>query len=288
MRKANLSIVIGLLIGIVSIITAIATEVTGSQAAVFLHPVGLIVVFGGILGSALISSPSKETYRILRRTYFTITRPKDDFMPVFKEAVAFSIGINRDSMYLENNLDTVKNAMLKDGLSLILMGYKQDDIRRFLEIKQEENESSLGQCSVFYFGLAKMGPAFGLIGTLVGLIILLYFNMSTGNMDKVASSMGIALTATLYGVMFANLFFSPLADYMQYSAEMVMKQDSLVIEAIMQIKDRKHPVYLAQALKCYLPRDDYREIDTIMNTELLRQESPGTNAQKGQNSGKAA
>ena len=288
MRKINLSLIVGLLVGVMSIVAAIATEVTGGQAAVFLHPVGLIVVFGGIFGSALISSPSKETLRILTRTYYTIIRPRDDFMPVFKEAVAFSIGINRDSMYLENNVETVKNAMLKDGLSLILMGYKQDDIKRFLEIKQEENESSLGQCSVFYFGLAKMGPAFGLIGTLVGLIILLYFNMSTGNMDKVASSMGIALTATLYGVMSANLLFSPLADYMQYSAEMVMKQDSLVIEAIMQIKDRKHPVYLAQALKCYLPRDDYRKIDAIMNTELLRQDSPGTKTQKGQNGQKAA
>jgi chemotaxis protein MotA len=246
------------------------------------------VVFGGILGSALMSTPGKETLRILKRTYFTVTRPRDDFMPVFREAVTFSIGINRDTMYIENNVENVKNAMLKDGLSLILMGYKQDDIRRFLEIKQEENESSMGQCSVFYFGLAKMGPAFGLVGTLIGLIILLYFNMSTGNMDKVASSMGIALTATLYGVMFANLLFSPLADYMQYSAEMSMKQDSLVIEAIMQIKERKHPVYLAQALKCYLPRDDYREIDTIMNTELLRQDSPGSTTQKGQSSGKAA
>ncbi len=288
MRKINLSLIVGLLVGIISIVAAVVTEVSGSQAAVFLHPVGLLVVFGGILGSALISSPSKETVRILKRTYFTITCPRDNFMPTFKEALAFSIGINRDTMYLENNVDNVKNTMLKDGLSLILMGYKQEDIRRFLEIKQEENESSLGQCSVFYFGLAKMGPAFGLIGTLVGLIILLYFNMSTGNMDKVASSMGIALTATLYGVMSANLLFAPLAEYMQYSAEMVMKQDSLVIEAIMQIKDRRHPVYLAQALKCYLPRDDYREIDSIVNTEFLIQDSPGTSSQKGQNSGKAA
>lgn len=288
MKKINFSLILGLIIGLLSIVVAIAYEVRGSQALVFLHPIGLIVVFGGILGSALISTPGKETLRILKRTYFTVTRPRDDFMPVFKEAVAFSIGINRDTMYIENNVENVKNAMLKDGLSLILMGYKQDDIKRFLEIKQEENESSMGQCSVFYFGLAKMGPAFGLVGTLIGLIILLYFNMSTGNMDKVASSMGIALTATLYGVMFANLLFSPLADYMQYSAEMSMKQDSLVIEAIMQIKERKHPVYLAQALKCYLPRDDYREIDAIMNTELLRQDSPGATAQKGQNSGKAA
>lgn len=288
MKKLNLSLIIGLFLGLLSIVAAIALEVKGGDALVFLHPIGLIVVFGGIIATALISSPYKETIRILKRTYFVIRYPRDDFMPLFREAIAFSVGINRDSQYLENNIEKVNNAMLKDGLSLILMGYRPEDIRRFLEIKQEQNESSTGQCAVFYFALAKMGPAFGLLGTLIGLIILLYFNMSTDNMDKVASSMGIALTATLYGVMSANLIFSPLADYLQYSADMALKQDSLVIEAILQIKDRKHPVYLAQALKCYLPREDYAQINLIMQNELLKQDSSGAASQKGAQSGKAA
>lgn len=288
MRRLNFSLFLGILIGFSSIILAIANEVSGDQAFVFFHPVGLIVVLGGVAGSAMISSPSKECFRILKRTYFCITRPRDDFKPIFKEAVSFSVGANRDGQYIEKNIERIKNTMFKDGLSLILMGYRQDEVKRFLEIKQEENESALGQCSVFYFALAKMGPAFGLLGTLVGLIILLYFNMSTGNMDKVASSMGIALTATLYGVTIANLVFSPLADYMQYSAEMSIKQDALVIEAVMQIKERKHPVYMAQSLKCYMPREDYSAIDAIINTELLKQDTSGANSQKGTKGSKAA
>ena len=165
--------------------------------------------------------------------------------------------------------------MLRDGLALISMGYKSEDIRRLLEIKKEQNEASLGECSVFYYSMAKMGPAFGLLGTLLGLIIMLYYHMSSGNMEKIASSMGIALTATLYGVGVANLVLSPLADYLQYNAENCAKQDSMVIEAVVQIKERRHPVYLLQALKAYMPREDYPAVDRIMQAELLRQDGDG-------------
>jgi chemotaxis protein MotA len=171
--------------------------------------------------------------------------------------------------------------MLRDGISLISMGCKTDDIRRLLDIKKDQNESALGECSVFYYSMAKMGPAFGLLGTLIGLIILLYYHMSSGNMEKVASSMGIALTATLYGVGVANFIFSPLADYLQYNAERGAVQDAMVVEAVMQIKERRHPVYLLQALKSYMPREDYPEIDRIMQSELLKNDQNASPIGKG-------
>ena len=196
--------------------------------------------------------------------------------------------MNRDSQYLETQGDKVQNIMLKDGLALIAMGYKSEDIRRLLEIKSEQNEAALGECSVFYYSMAKLGPAFGLLGTLVGLIILLYYHMSSGNMDKIAGSMGIALTATLYGVGVANFLFSPLADYLQYNAERGAIQDTMIVEAVVQIKEKRHPVYLLQALKAYMPREDYPEIDSIMQNELLKPNSDTSGAKKGGDGRKAA
>ena len=135
--------------------------------------------------------------------------------------------------------------------------------------------------------MAKMGPAFGLLGTLIGLIILLYYHMSSGNMEKIASSMGIALTATLYGVGIANFVFSPLADYLQYNADRGATLDAMIVEAVIQIKERKHPVYLLQALKSYVPREDYPTIDRIMQNELLKQDSSPTPKQKGRRRSKS-
>ena len=287
MKRLNRSMIFGLLFGICAITLAIATEIDGMSAKVFLHPVGLLAVFGGIFATAFIACPAHELSRILMRTYYVIVYPRNDFMPTLREALRVSIGLNKDSQYLEMEGGNINNLMLKDGLAFISMGYKTEDIRKFLEIKRDQNEASLGECSVFYYSMAKMGPAFGLLGTLIGLIILLYYHMSAGNMEKIASSMGIALTATLYGVGIANFLFSPLADYMQYNSERGAVQDTMIVEAVIQIKERKHPVYLLQALKAYMPREDYGLIDSIMQNELLKQDVPVSNAKKGGDTRKA-
>jgi chemotaxis protein MotA len=288
MKRINRSLIAGILLGTLAIVFAIGLEIDGMSAAVFLHPVGVIAVFGGIFATALMSAPVHELARIFQRTYYVIMYPRNNHMPTLREALRLSIGLNRDSQYLETAENSLENVMLRDGISLISMGYKTDDIRRFLEIKKDQNESALGECSVFYYSMAKMGPAFGLLGTLIGLIILLYYHMSSGNMDKVASSMGIALTATLYGVGVANLIFSPLADYLQYNAERGAVQDAMIVEAVLQIKERRHPVYMLQALKSYMPREDYPEIDRIMQSELLKTDANAAQSGKGGDGRRAA
>lgn len=285
MRRTNRSLIFGLLFGVIAIAAAIFFEIDGMSPRVFFHPVGIVAVFGGLVATALISAPWHQLRRIFERTWYAILYPKNNYLPNLRESLWVSIGLSRDSQFIEMNAGQVKNVMLRDGLSLISMGYKTEDIRRLLDVKKDQNETSLGECSVFYYSLAKMGPAFGLLGTLIGLIIMLYYHMSSGNMDKIASSMGIALTATLYGVGVANLILSPLADYLQYNAEHCAMQDNMIIEAVIQIKERRHPVYLLQALKSYMPREDYAEVDRLLQTELLRQDS-NTGAKGG--SGKAA
>ena len=281
-RRLNRSLIFGLLFGVVAISVAVAIEIDGMSPKVFFHPVGLIAVFGGILAAALISAPVHELKRMLLRTYYVIAYPRDDALQTLREVLQVSIGINKDPHYLDDQGEQIENIMLKDGLGFVSMGYKVEEIRKFLEVKRDQNEASLGECSVFYYSMAKMGPAFGLLGTVIGLIILLYYHMSDGNMEKIASSMGIALTATLYGVGVANLIFSPLADYLQYNAERGAVQDTIIVEAVVQIKERRHPVYLLQALKSYMPREDYPEIERIMREDIIKNDTDnGTKRKEG-------
>lgn len=268
MKRLNRTLLVGMALGLCIVFGAILGEVDGGNPRVFLHPVALLIVFGGSCAGALVSLPSRELWRVLKRTYWVIRFPKDDFVATLREIVRVSVGMSKDVLFLEK-LDTqVGNAMFRDGLGLVGMGFKAEDVRKLLEIKKEQNENALAQCSVLYFNMAKMGPAFGLLGTLVGLIILLYYHMQEGHMDKVASSMGVALTATLYGVGIANLIFQPLAEYLQYNAERGAALDAMVIEGTVQIRERRHPVYLVQALKAYMPREDYPEIDRVVREEM--------------------
>ena len=269
MRSLNKTLLFGLVFGVLIIAAAIATEIEGSSPRVFFHPVGIMIVFGGTIASALISQPLREIGRVFKRTYFAIRYPRDTFDSTIRELIRVCSGVNKDILFMEKQRgEETKNAMFRDGLALISMGFKADEIRKLMDIKRQTNENSLAQCAVMYFNMAKIGPAFGLLGTLVGLIVLLYYHMGGGNMDKVASSMGVALTATLYGVGLANLVFQPLAEYMQFTAERGAALDEMIVEATVQIRDRRHPILLAQVLKVYMPREDYPEVEAIIREEL--------------------
>lgn len=269
MRRANLSILVGLILGVVVLAGAIAMEIKGESATVFVHPVAALIVLGGSLACSLIFSPMSELMRIVQRTYYAIRFPKNDYLGTIRDIVKMSVGVSKDVMYIEKAEADIRNMMFRDGLQLIIMGFKADDIRRFMEVRRDQNEFGVNQCSVLYFNLAKLGPALGLVGTLLGLVILLYYHMGGDNIAQVASSMGVALTATLYGVAFANLIFGPLSEYMQYIAEKGILLDTLIIEGIVMIKERKHPIYLVQALKSYIPREDFEAVDEIMKQEMV-------------------
>jgi chemotaxis protein MotA len=268
MSRTNKTLVAGATMGFGIIAGGIYLEIDGASPRVFFHPIAILIVFGGSIAGSMISLPITELKRILKRTYYVIRYPKIDFAETFESIIKVSIGVNKDVLFLEKMNSQIKNVLLRDGLALVSMGYKPDDIRRFMETKREQNQAALELCSILYFNIAKMGPAFGLLGTLVGLIILLYYNMGSGDMTKAASSMGVALTATLYGVGLANLIFQPLAEYLQYNSDRGASLDAMVIEGVMQIKERRHPIYVVQALKCFVQREDYDELEEIIRQEL--------------------
>jgi|GEM_PF-1523312 len=289
MRRINTAFITGALLALGIIYFALKFELGPNSIMIFLNPVALAIVVGGTFSCAMMSVPFKDFWRILERTYYAVRYPKTDFLGTAAQVVRLSVGANRDVLHLEKAEGSVQNVMLKDSIQLINMGFKGEDLRRFMEVRREQNESSLNQASIFYFSLSKLGPALGLVGTLIGLVILLYYHMGGGNIDKVASSMGVALTATLYGVGLANLIFGPLAEYMQLSAEKSFLLDTLVIEGVVQIKERKHPVYLVQALKSYMPREDFAAFDDLIRAEISspRMSTAGTDAASDQAKAKA-
>ena len=285
MKKPNLGFIAGAVFGTGILISAVLSEVADKSTAVFVHPVAVAIVFGGSIAAALMSVATKDLFRIIQRTYYAVRYPRHDFVGTIREIVRVNVGANKDVLFLEKADSLVQNAMLKDAIQLMNMGFKSEDIRRFLEVRREQNEQAFNQCSVLYFGMAKLGPALGLVGTLIGLVVLLYYHMGGGNVEKVASSMGVALTATLYGVGLANLLFGPLSEYMHYTAEKAYALDTLVIEGAVLIKERRYPVYLLQALKSYVPREDYEAVEAVMQEEV---QMGSINASKASKEGEAA
>ena len=146
------------------------------------------------------------------------------------------------------------------GVDMVIAGYSGDEVR---DILNTTIESTYGRNSVQAKILMDMGanaPAFGMIGTLVGLVIML------GNLsdpEALGPSLSIALITTLYGVMFARLLFMPAGSKVQQREDIVRFRNYLVAEGLVLLADQKSPRFIQDKMNSFLDPALHFDIDTM-------------------------
>ena len=146
--------------------------------------------------------------------------------------------------------------MVKSGIQMIVDGSKGEDIKEIME-NQEKYRSirEMVKANVMK-KLGEYSPAFGMVGTLIGLVMMLY-GMGAGESENMAAqlglSMAVALITTLYGAIFANFFFLPFSDKLKGKNEDKKVQSALMTEGILLISQKAHPLQVREKLNAYLP-----------------------------------
>ncbi len=150
---------------------------------------------------------------------------------------------------------------LRFGIEMVVSGYSGDEVR---EILHNSIETTYGRNTVQVSILKTMGaiaPAFGMIGTVVGLIIML------GSLQSDPSQLGpglaIALITTLYGILLARLIFLPVASKVQQREQIVRFRNYLVAEGLALLAERKSPRYIQDKMNSYLDPAIHFNIDTM-------------------------
>ncbi|NRA87877.1 MAG: MotA/TolQ/ExbB proton channel family protein [Rhizobiales bacterium] len=144
----------------------------------------------------------------------------------------------------------IEDDFLKKGVQYIADGYEDDVIRENLERERDQNLTRLAEGQRFYKALTDSAPAFGMIGTLVGLVAML------GNMEdpsKIGPSMAVALLTTLYGAVIANVICQPVADKLDAKFIVEEVNQSMIIDGVIQIRNNASPDLIKEALAAYLP-----------------------------------
>ncbi len=144
----------------------------------------------------------------------------------------------------------IDDPFLKKGIQYIADGYEDTFIRDSLERERDQNLTRLAEGQRFYKALTDSAPAFGMIGTLIGLVAML------GNMEdpsKIGPSMAIALLTTLYGAVIANVICQPVADKLDAKFLIEETNQSLVIDGVVQIRNNTSPDLIKESLAAYLP-----------------------------------
>lgn len=244
----DLATVIGLVIAIAS--CALAVILGGDPMALINIP-SVVVVFGGATGAVICAFPLAKTLNVHTVILKSVFNDTSDVADVIRELVKFAEIARREGILsLENHLDDMKEEFVVRGIKMAVDGTDPELIRVIMETELEGLMDRHMQGKMMLDQFAKYAPAFGMIGTLMGLIFML------GSMDDPASigpSMAVALITTLYGAIIANVFAGPLADKLYCNDQQEVMLKTVIIAGVMSIQSGDNPRVVESKLLTYLP-----------------------------------
>ena len=225
----------------------------GSSLAAFVDVPSGLVVIGGAIAAAGIAFPFAallKTPKVTMKLFFPKPQPLG---PVIAQLVEFAEVARRDGILaLEGKLEGVDDPFIKMGVQMAVDGTDGELMEAILrsELRAVSARHKTGKSIMETLG--RYAPAFGMIGTLMGLIIML------GNMDDpeaIGPGMAVALITTLYGAIASNLFFLPFADKLGFYSKQEMQVREAVVRGILAIQEGDNPRVLEQKLFTMLPAD---------------------------------
>ena len=265
----DLATLIGLLIGVAVVGFAMLAD---ADATIFLNIPGMMIVMGGTFAATLIRFPIADCFQsflLAIKTAFWGEPERPD--AIIKQANKLTeIVRKKNLMALEE--EPVADPFFQKGIQLAVDGRKPDFIRNVLgkEMNLSIERHQMGE-KVFR-AMGESAPAFGMVGTLVGLVQML------ANMQdpvSIGPAMAVALLTTLYGALFANLVAMPIADKLHNRCDQERINKSLILESVLGIQQGVNPRVLDELLEAYLPLPRRKVIHAEADAPLASQEAGG-------------
>ena len=237
----------GLLAGVAVIM---ALMLMGGNLGMFYDIHAVIVIFGGSFAATLIRFPFVVMLHGLPMgmKYAFSMRSMNPRILVEEITKVAEVVRKNGPVALENV--QVDDPFLAQGVRYIADGYDKEFIRETLERDRDNFLQRLDEGQKIYRAIGDCAPAWGMVGTIIGMVQM-FANMS--DPSKLGPAMAIALLATLYGAVLANMACLPIADKLHLKLEEEEISRTLILDGIMQIRDAKSPMIVREMLLAYLP-----------------------------------
>jgi chemotaxis protein MotA len=238
---------LGLIADMIVLVTLI---LMGGDLGMFLDIHAFIVIFGGAFAATLIRFPLSTIFHgipIGMRFAFTVRRVTQRDL-VDEIANLAEISRKQGPMGLEKV--EISDPFLAKGIRYVADGYDADFIRDNLERDRDNFLTHLDEGSKVYRAIGDCTPAFGMVGTLIGMVQM-FANMT--DPSKLGPYMAVALLATFYGATVANLFCLPIADKLHVKLVDEEINRTLIIDGVLMMRESKSPALVREMLLAYLP-----------------------------------
>jgi len=251
----DIATIIGILLGFVVVTTAI---VTGGGWHIFIHLPSLAITIGGMLCATLIHFSLPQFLGIFSVIKKTIIAKVPARSELIQKMVNYAAVNRRDGpLALEQEIQKIDNLFFAKGLQMLVDGQEADAIHELMsmEIQHLQDRHGTGKKILEFMGSAA--PAFGMIGTLIGLIQML---RSLESPESIGAGMAVALITTFYGALSANLIFIPLAGKLGLYSKAESTAMEMIVEGICAIAQGDNPTAVREKIQVFISQSRREEV----------------------------
>ncbi|NQT18616.1 MAG: motility protein A [Planctomycetes bacterium] len=244
----DIATLIGLVVGCGLVLSAI---MMGAGLTAFFHVPSLMITVGGTFAAALVSFPLSKVLGLVSVVKKTMLHKSGSMEEEIRRITGFAQIARRDGLLaLEDRLEGLNEPLLHKGIQLVIDGTAPEVLRSILMIEVNSMYDRHAEGKSILEQMGASAPAFGMIGTLIGLVAML---KNLTDPSSIGAGMAVALLTTFYGALMANLVFLPLAGKLdnRHKEEAMMKE--LLIEGIVSIQSGDNPRTIEEKLKAFVP-----------------------------------
>lgn len=242
---------VGTLIGIVIGVVLVTSSIVMGGGGGFINLPAMMITFGGAFAATLINFPLPKiigTVRIVRKAFAS---RDEDQLALFNLLSGFAVRARRDGILgLEEDVENLEDPFMKKGMQMGVDGNPAEVIEAVLE---QDIDSMVERHAVghgIFQAVGSYAPAFGMIGTLIGLIQML---RTLDDPSTIGAGMAVALLTTLYGALIANMIALPIAGKLEQRTQEEVSIRRMVLQGVLSIQQGDSPRVSQEKLRSYMP-----------------------------------
>ena len=253
----DIASLVGMVVALVLVVFGIVYSKTGINFSVvlnFLDVPSALITFGGAFSAVLVMNSLKSFTNNLMSITLIFKTNALDTSEIIKKIIDLSNVARKEGLLaLEEAASDINDDFLKKGILLIVDGTDPELVRGIMETELDCVEARHKEKIKFWQDLGAAGPAWGMIGTLIGLVNMLN-NMSDAS--SIGPAMAVALLTTMYGSMLANYICTPVSTKLGANNDAELTVKTIMIEGLLSIQAGENPRVIEEKLKSFLaPKD---------------------------------
>lgn len=275
--KFSLASLVGAVFSFALVIGAIAIGTDNFMA--FLSIEGFMIVVGGTLAVAFMSYEANDVMDALNGLGLMFKKAKVTHENLYRDLINIiawaSVMKEKGLKGLEDEVDEdedLNDPFVRYGLDMVVSNYTPEEVRTMMETAADAYYERGTVPATILMAMAGHAPAFGMVGTLIGMVIML--GNFSGDMSGIGEGLSVALISTLYGVLSARLLYMPAASRIMQKQDNLRFRSHLITEGMAMLVANKSPRYIQDMLNSFLKPGLHKKVSVDRNPPSAPKEKP--------------